>query len=197
MLVFFSLLIIVLSLLTLPIIILTETDINVFGGKTQIKIRFFTFNVATVKVDLKHTCVGYSLFFTRKKRKRELRVSRDEKDKKSIASLLKNPIVKSVRIRKVFVSSYIGFSGATATTLFNAFLRTVLYIPLSVIASKHGAVVNVKTIPSYNNETALIKLEGIISVRIADIIYNLITSLFDKVIKNSKRKKLDLRGEKI
>jgi hypothetical protein len=127
-----------------------------------------------------------SIILKRGKKRGEIHLNADKKDKKSVVALLNHPSLENLKIYSLDVSLRVGKSDdAFFTTVALGTVKVALFSLLGYLKSRYGTHIRESFLPEYNADEFTASARGIISISIADIITSGIYAKF--VSKKTKK----------
>ena len=121
-----------------------------------------------------------------------IRITSDEAEKKSTKSMLKSPLIKCVRVKKLWVTLTAGKSDDPFfTTMILSAARIAICSFLSAVKCRYGADVYECVVPSYTKDTVEGEISGIIAFSIADITCETFSAALSKAALIRRRKLYD------
>lgn len=180
MLVFLIILIISLTLAIMPLHIGMNLYINLFDNSGLLKVYFFGIRVFKAQVHFEHRQIKENnLIIEHGKKKDEIHLNNDANDKKSIAAMIKKPLLKNIRIEKLSAHFILGKTNdAFFTVALLQAIRVMFYSVMAAIKCRYNTKITESFTPVYNNDILQTDIIGIIEVSIADIIIDFTKSLF-------------------
>ena len=182
MLVFFSILILLLSLIALPMRVGFNFYVDVFTNRGFIKVYLFGIRLFYASVHFKHDKASRNdLILVHGKKQSAIHLNTDPNDRQSIAAMMKNPIGKGITVHKLSAHFTIGKTrDAFFTITLLQWLRVLFYTVAAPVKCRFGTQITESFTPEYERDVLETDIIGIIGLSIANIICSLCASLFTK-----------------
>lgn len=189
MLVFFSVCILILSLIALPIRAGINFYLNLFGNDGYIKVYIFGIRVFRAAVRFEHDEGHHNnLVIMHGKKEGKIHLNTDPQDKKSVAAMMKNPVMSNMLVEKLSAHFTAGKTNdAFFTVALMQAMRVIFYGALAPIKCRYSVKITESFTPVYNNDILQIDFIGIICISIADIIVSLVQSGLQKLWQRNGR----------
>ena len=184
MLVFFSVSILVLTVLVTPIMLSVNAGCDVLRNKGYVRLSLFFIPVYKAEVQLEHIDAKHNNILIRHGKKlQEIHINKDKEDDKSVMKFFKKiPILSAVRVRNLTLDISVGFAdNAMTTTLTTAGVRVATLSAAAFFKSRERVRVRSCLTPVYGRNVLSADFFGIISLSLANIIYSFMEALKEKI----------------
>ena len=171
MLVFLTVAIILLTLITADIKIGVKFEFDILQNRGTAKVRLWGIPVLKLGLSFEHDDFARNNIVIKLWKKTfRIHITSDAAEKKSTMSMAKSPLIKCIRVKKLWFTLTAGKSDDPFfTTMILSAAKIAVCSILSTVKSKYGADVYECFVPSYAKDTVEGEISGIIAFSIADI----------------------------
>lgn len=182
MLVFFCIAIIILNLLAGKIRIGANVYFDLFGNDGFIKLYLFGIRIFKAELNFEHDAdKSNNIIISHGKKRGKIHLNTDTNDKKSVAFMMKNPIMENILVEKISAHFIVGRNNNSFFTVgILQLLRVVFYAMLAPLKCRYSVKITESFTPIYNKDILQTDFIGIIGVSIADIIVSCVANILKK-----------------
>ena len=128
------------------------------------------------------------------KKRAEIHLNADKRDKKSVAAIISSPLFSAVRIKKISLDVVLGARhDPFFTTMAFGTVRIALYSVLSLIKSRYHPVITESLTPDYTADRLDFAVNAKVRISLGGIIYELLSKYLTR--KSARRTKSRVRLE--
>lgn len=182
MLVFFSVTILILTVIAAHIRVGVNFYLDMFGNDGFIKIYIFGIRIFKAAIHFEHDKDKHNnLIIEHGKKSGKIHLNTDTRDKKSIAAMMKNPAFSNMLVEKISAHFTVGKNNdAFFTIALLQTFRVAFYAFMAMVKCRYNVAITESFTPMYNKNVLQVDFIGIIGISIADIIVSLISSKVGK-----------------
>ena len=173
MLVFLIITIILLTFISVDIRVGVKFEFDVFSNRGIAKMRLWGIHILKLGLSFERDDFArYYIVIKVWKKTFRIHISTDKAEKKSTMSIVKSPILKSIRVKKLWITLTAGKSDDPFfTTMLVGAARIIVSSFLTAVKCRYNADVYENFVPSFTKDTIEGEITGIIAFSIADIIF--------------------------
>ena len=174
--------ILVLSLIAGKIRVGANIYFDLFGNEGFIKLYVFGIRIFKAELSFEHDAnKNNNVVISHGKKKGKLHLNTNSQDKKSVAFMMKNPVLENVLIEKISAHFTVGRNNNSFFTIgILQLIRVLFYAMLAPIKCRYSVKITESFTPIYNKDILQTDFIGIIGISIADIIVSCVANFIKK-----------------